>query len=152
MTTATRISREKLQPCLRCPKEGPAVYVACLASYNNGSHYGNWVDLSAVSKLAFTESGMVDVLQQCIDVILAGSGEPGAEEWAIHDTQGLPKVLKSENPDLSDLAAFTRQWELASEDSDDDAFRVWCDHIGQVQIPCVPAAYEVTVRLHLATP
>ena len=29
MTTATRIQPEKLQPCLRCPEEGPAVYVAC---------------------------------------------------------------------------------------------------------------------------
>ena len=107
--------------------------MACLASYNNGSHYGNWVDLSAVSKLSFDEDGMTVVLQQCIDVILAGSGELGAEEWAIHDSQGLPKVLMGENPDLSDLAAFTRQWELAKEDSDDDAFKSWCDHIGEVQ-------------------
>ena len=133
MTTATRISREKLQTCLGCPKEGPAVYVACLASYNAGTLHGRWVDLSNVSKLAFTESGMVEVLQQCIDLILSESDQPGAEEWAIHDTQGLPKVLMGEWPDLPDLMAFVRQWELACADCDDDAFRSWCDHIGEVK-------------------
>ena len=109
------------------------MYVACLAAYNAGTLHGKWVDLSAISKLAFTESGMVTVLQQCIDLMLSDSPEPGAEEWAIHDSQGLPKVLMGENPDLSDLAAFTRQWELACEDSDDDAFKSWCDHIGEVR-------------------
>ena len=133
MTEATVISRENLQACLKCPKEGPAVYVACLAAYNSGTLHGKWVDLSEVSELSFDEDGMVTALQQCIDLVLADSPEPGAEEWAIHDSQGLPKVLMGENPELSDLAAFTRQWELACEDSDDDAFKSWCDHIGEVQ-------------------
>lgn len=133
MTTATRISAEKLSRCFGCPKEGPGVYVACLSSYNAGTLHGRWIDLSAVSKLAFTESGMAEVLQQCIDLVLSESDEPGAEEWAIHDAQGLPKVLMGECPDVPDLMAFVRQWELACADCDDDAFRVWCDHIGEVQ-------------------
>ena len=66
---------------------------------------------------------MVKVLQQCIDLILSESDQPGAEEWAIHDSQGLPKVLMGEWPELSELAAFTRQWELACADCDDDAFK-----------------------------
>lgn len=128
-----KMSEEDLRPCLRCPKEGPAVYVACLAAYNAGTLHGQWVDLSAVSELSFDEDGMAAVLQQCIDLILSESPEPGAEEWAIHDSQGLPKVLMGEWPELSELAAFTRQWELASEDSDDDAFKSWCDAIGEVR-------------------
>ena len=108
------------------------MYVACLAAYNAGRLHGKWVDLSAVSKLAFTESGMVEVLQQCIDLILSESPEPGAEEWAIHDSHCLPKVLMDEWPELSELASYTRQWELACADCDDDAFQSWCDHLGQV--------------------
>ena len=132
MTTAVKIARSTLKTCWRCPEEGPAVYVACLAAYNAGTLHGQWVDLSAISKLAFTESEMVEVLQDCIDLMLKDSPEPGAEEWEIHDSQGLPNVLRNEGSSLSELASFTRQWELACEDSDDDAFRTWCDHNYQV--------------------
>jgi antirestriction protein len=64
------------------------IYVACLASYNNGSLYGRWIDCDGKD---------ADDLQAEVATILRGSkypntmvdfeGQqvPSAEEWAIHD-------------------------------------------------------------------
>lgn len=69
----------------------PRIYVACLASYNNGVLHGEWIDAS----------DNVDEMQDEVNRILRASpypnvtvmheGEevPSAEEWAIHDHEGL---------------------------------------------------------------
>jgi len=76
-------------------------YFACLASYNSGTLYGCWVDLSPVGATTAEE------ISDCIAAMLANSPEPGAEEWAMHDSCGLPSFLAgNEWPDLATLAEF----------------------------------------------
>lgn len=77
---------------------GPAVYVACLAAYNNGTLHGRWVDLGIAST--------AEEIQACIAHVLATSPEPGAEEYAIHDHQGLPECLQGEWPDWEQVEAY----------------------------------------------
>lgn len=55
----------------------PKIYVACLASYNNGKLHGKWIDA--------TLSG--DEIQEEVNTMLAFSTEIHPEEWAIHDYQ-----------------------------------------------------------------
>lgn len=57
----------------------PRIYVACLASYNNGVLHGSWVDADR----------NVSELQADIVAMLASSPTPEAEEWAIHDYDGF---------------------------------------------------------------
>lgn len=68
------------------------VYVACLASYNDGRLFGQWIDVPDDA----------DELRESIKEMLAKSPTPGAEEWAIHDYDGLPSTL-GEWPDLEEL-------------------------------------------------
>lgn len=69
----------------------PRVYVACLASYNEGKLFGKWIDVP----------NDADALQAEITAMLAASPSPYAEEWAIHDTDGIQ--VTGENPDLEKL-------------------------------------------------
>lgn len=58
----------------------PRIYVACLASYNNGDLHGVWIDL---------DDGDADRVNKEIKAMLASSPTPGAEEYAIHDYEGF---------------------------------------------------------------
>ena len=71
------------------------IYVACLASYNNGCLSGEWI----------TPEDTEDKLQAQIDVILKASPEPEAEEWAIHDYDNFPNL--GEYPNLEDIIKVT---------------------------------------------
>tara|TARA_R110002110_G_scaffold367848_1_gene577620 strand:- start:2111 stop:2632 length:522 start_codon:yes stop_codon:yes gene_type:complete len=62
------------------------IYVACLASYNNGILHGCWID---------AEQG-VDAIYTEIREMLKASPVPGAEEYAIHDYEGFEGVSISE--------------------------------------------------------
>lgn len=57
----------------------PRIYVACLAAYNNGILYGKWIDADQDA----------DSIRLEIQIMLAGSPVPRAEEWAIHDYEGF---------------------------------------------------------------
>jgi len=57
----------------------PRIYVADLAAYNSGYLHGVWID--AVQD--------VDDIQEQINVMLAASPVPDAEEYAIHDYEGF---------------------------------------------------------------
>ncbi|MCE6978586.1 antirestriction protein ArdA [Pseudomonas frederiksbergensis] len=57
----------------------PRIYVADLAAYNSGHLHGVWID--AVQD--------VDDIQEQINVMLAASPVPDAEEYAIHDYEGF---------------------------------------------------------------
>lgn len=59
----------------------PRIYVASLSDYNAGRLYGVWVDLDADTD--------ADTISDAVAAMLAGSREPGAEEWAIHDYEGF---------------------------------------------------------------
>ena len=81
------------------------VYVACLASYNAGTLHGAWIDLTAdASDIADAIAG-----------VLAESPEPGAEEWAIHDHEGLCGLLSGESADPEELAQIAEVIESADD-------------------------------------
>jgi antirestriction protein len=72
----------------------PRIYVACLASYNDGVLYGRWI-----------ESGQTaDAIRQEIDDMLSGSPEANAEEWAIHDYEGFGTLKLDETEDIEKIA------------------------------------------------
>lgn len=58
------------------------IYVACLSSYNNGHLHGAWIDVTPDK----------EVLQEEINAMLKASPMPDAEEWAIHDHEGLGEL------------------------------------------------------------
>lgn len=68
------------------------VYVGCLASYNNGRHHGEWINL---------EECTLDDFYEKADEILENSPVPDAEEWEIFDTEGLPNHCK--NKDIEEI-------------------------------------------------
>jgi antirestriction protein len=65
-----------------------SVYVGCLASYNNGRHHGEWINL---------EECTLDDFYEKADEILENSPVPDAEEWEIFDTEGLPNHFKNKD-------------------------------------------------------
>lgn len=86
------------------------IYVACLASYNAGKLYGNWIDTNQSP----------EEIQAEIVAMLAASPEHGAEEWAVHDYEGFGEISLSEWPDISRVS------KIASLIEDHgDAFSLW---------------------------
>jgi antirestriction protein len=107
--------------------DGPAIYVACLASYNAGRLFGSWLDLS--------DGPDADDIRTAIAAVIQESPAPDAEEYAIHDNQLLPTFLaRTEWPDIDELAAYCQ---IVSELDADDAtvYRILCSDAGQVLEP-----------------
>ena len=73
----------------------PAIYVACLASYNAGILHGAWV---------WADEG-ADAMRDATRAMLARSPEPGAEEWAIHDFAGFEGARVEEYASFDTVAA-----------------------------------------------
>ena len=79
--------REQEQPrSEQQPKVSPKVWIACLASYNNGNLHGAWVDADQEP----------DGIWDGINDVLRSSRQPGAEEWAIFDHEGFGPLRLSE--------------------------------------------------------
>ena len=79
--------------------DGPRIYVACLAAYNNGRLHGRWIDADQDT----------DNIQIQINEMLAASPIPLAEEWAIHDHEGFEGAIIEEYSSILrivDLATF----------------------------------------------
>lgn len=80
----------------------PQIYVACLASYNNGVLYGCWCDA--------TEDQ--DIINDQIQTMLSNSSIANAEEYSIHGYSDFGSLNLSENESLStvhDLALFIKE-------------------------------------------
>ena len=92
----------------------PRVYVACLAAYNSGHLHGKWVDATDA-----------DEIREAIQEVLETSPEPGAEEWAFHDYDGLHGMRLSEYEDVDDLAQLGALIEEHGE-----AYAAYADHVG----------------------
>jgi antirestriction protein len=71
----------------------PRVYVACLASYNNGRLHGRWIDATDA-----------DDMRDAVSAMLAESPTPGAEEWAIHDYEHFEGLKFGESADFDNIA------------------------------------------------
>lgn len=93
------------------------IYVACLASYNNGVLHGRWIDATTdidemQEQIAamLRESRFPNVMVENPD----GDGEvPSAEEWAIHDHEGLGDI--GEYASLETIATRVALVELADD-------------------------------------
>jgi antirestriction protein len=105
-----------------CPDVG--IYVACLAAYNNGKLHGDWIDLEG----DIDEEG----IQEGIDWMLSHSPEPGAEEYAVHTSSGLPDYLSStEWPALGELVAWADGLSNYSDEDTREAYQLECENQGQ---------------------
>jgi len=126
----------------------PRIYVACLASYNNGVLHGDWIDLEGKDE---------DEVQEAINVILRSSQFPNvevecpeckdggdlwketcpmckatgkvssAEEWAIHDFEGFGSIKLGEYEGISEVVELAQKLEEHGE-----IFEVAYDNFGDV--------------------
>ena len=74
----------------------PQIYIACLASYNNGILHGRWIDAT---------QSEVDIMAE-IQTILDSSSVDGAEEFAIHDYDGFGSMRLSEYESIETIVAY----------------------------------------------
>ena len=104
------------------------IYVACLASYNAGTLHGVWIDcegkdsgeLEEEVAAMLRESEYPNVEVECPDT---GEMVPSAEEWAIHDSEGLGDI--GEHESLDDIAELA---EAIGEHG--DAYLAYIDCVG----------------------
>lgn len=89
------------------------VYVACLASYNEGHLYGQWMNVDAD-------------LHDNIQAMLENSSILNAEEWAIHDYE-LPFEI-SEYPNLDELIAKVDAYE-SLDDNEREGYAAYLEAI-----------------------
>jgi antirestriction protein len=75
-------------------KPSPRIYVACLAAYNNGKLYGEWIDADQDA----------DQILEEIQTMLESSPEPDAEEWAIHDYEDFCEITLGESESIERVA------------------------------------------------
>ncbi|UFS66926.1 antirestriction protein ArdA [Paracoccus denitrificans] len=115
------------------------IYVACLASYNNGVLYGRWIDASSdVDEMQeqvnamLRESKFPNVMVTCPECegagkpygfgdsvceACGGKGKvPSAEEWAIHDYEDMPSTFGEYSglQAIADYAEFVDQIETTT--------------------------------------
>jgi antirestriction protein len=96
----------------------PEIYVACLASYNAGNLFGEWIEvdesetfledqISALLRKSKYPSVKVDCPDCVVDPDCStckGKGEvPSAEEWAIHDSRGFEGYKPGESTKVDTL-------------------------------------------------
>ncbi len=115
-------------------KTAPRLYVACLASYNNGVLHGRWIDVGQdadeiQSEIAaiLRESQFPNVTVDCPECDGVGCTECGdtgkvasAEEWAVHDFEGFGEINLGEYPDIEEVAALA-----AAIDEHGEPFLAW---------------------------
>ena len=65
--------------------DGPRIYVACLAAYNNGILHGRWISVTEPADI-----------WEAVNAMLAASPVLDAEEYAIHDYEGFEGAAPSE--------------------------------------------------------
>ena len=75
--------------------DGPRIYVACLASYNNGCLFGRWIEVGEDEAALRSE----------VAAMLRASPEPAAEEWAIHDFENFEGCEVREYESFSHVVA-----------------------------------------------
>jgi len=72
------------------------IYVACLASYNNGVLHGEWIDAA---------QGVDGIWKEVSQMLLKSPAEY-AEEWAIHDYDGFEGIHLSEYASFETVAEY----------------------------------------------
>ncbi|BCA96086.1 antirestriction protein [Legionella antarctica] len=74
----------------------PSIYVACLASYNNATLHGVWIDA--------TQSD--DEIMEEIWTMLDNSSEPNAEKYAINDYEGFGSIKIHEYESICNIVEY----------------------------------------------
>lgn len=95
------------------------IYVACLASYNNGILHGKWIDATQDR----------DAMQQEISEMLKTSPIDNAEEWAIHDYEGFGKLRLSEWESLDSI----HDTALFIENHGEIAIALLCEYTSDIE-------------------
>ena len=128
------------------------IYVACLASYNNGVLHGEWLDVTSDEdelwegiKRVLRTSPYPNVEVDCPECDGSGNANrdpfkadgclhckstgkvPSAEEWAVHDYEGLPAERFGEYPSVEKLCRYAGLFEELEHYEDEDAFRAYLD-------------------------
>lgn len=134
------------------------IYIACLASYNNGVLHGDWIDLEGMDADGVRE-GIAAILREsphpnvevkcpecegsgdgglaasCVSAdrkpcpMCGGTGKvPSAEEWAVHDYDDVPGEWGA-YPDLDRLCEFVETLEEL-DDTERAAFVAYRDNEG----------------------
>jgi antirestriction protein len=98
------------------------VYVACLASYNNGWLHGKWID--AAQDYDTFRDEINEMLKQ--SPVTKEYGEI-AEEWAIHDYEGFGSYRVQEWSDLKELCEIANL--IENEDNGELILEIM-DHLG----------------------
>ncbi|SCX28116.1 antirestriction protein ArdA [Mycolicibacterium fluoranthenivorans] len=80
------------------PRPSPAIYVASLADYNNGTLHGAWIDAARAP----------EAIQADVEAMLARSREPNAEEWAIHDYEQFGRWRVGEYDTIEQVSGIAR--------------------------------------------
>ena len=99
------------------PRPQPRIYVASLSDYNAGRLHGAWIDADQT----------VDAIEESITRMLDASRMFGAEEWAIHDYQGLGGFPLGEYASLESVSLLGNG--IAEHGL---AFAAWAAHRGEV--------------------
>lgn len=120
----------------------PRIYVADLAAYNAGILRGEWIDLTETDDIREDIAGILrnspesNVTVECPECEGGGCDDchgkgavPSAEEWAIHDYEGMPSGM-GENPDIDDLEKIREAFETLADDW--DAYIAACDDYGEI--------------------
>lgn len=133
------------------------IYVACLASYNNGVLHGEWLDVTSdedelwegIKRVLRTSpypnvevdcpecegsglgswvaSAVSDERRPC--AVCEGRGKvPSAEEWAVHDYDGVPSDF-GEYPSVEKLCQYAGLFEELESYEDEGAFRAYLDQV-----------------------
>ena len=123
----------------------PQIYVACLASYNDGILFGQWIDANQDADAICDDIAALLRRSPCPNVTVdclgcdghgkwheksedcpacKGTGKvPSAEEWAIHDYDNLAGM--GQNPDLAKASLQAQMTEKHG-----DAWQAYCNHVG----------------------
>lgn len=95
-------------------------YAADLAAYNNGILHGVWINADSDINAMQDEINAMLRKSPCPNVTVedpeTGKQVPSAEEWAIHDYEGMPSTF-GEYTGLAEIAEYA---ELAEEHSEID--------------------------------
>ena len=78
----------------------PRIYVASLSDYNNGHLHGRWI------KAAQTPDRIYDEIHQ----MLATSPSPSAEEWVIHDHEGVASHDIAANESINTISRLANRF------------------------------------------
>lgn len=97
----------------------PAVFIGCLASYNEGEIYGDWLNLDDYISL--------DDFEEAVAAILKSSPAPLAEEYMVQDHEGYSNYPVSEYEPLANLHKLGRGILVYGE-----AYAIFCTHRGEV--------------------